>query len=189
MRSSRSRGPRGRPTCTRTKRQPISGSGTTSRRPWAPRPPSLSRRHAAARRPGQPPRTSSAPPRSCTRSSRASRRSRRRSYAAWSSTTGSPRAREAVEYFVLHGERDHEHAAEARAKLVGAGGRAPGRPRRGCPGRQLGAARRRLRRVRELAHGLNRNGGYSSVTRTNAYAITRFPQRSTPATKSNSPRG
>jgi pyrroloquinoline-quinone synthase len=25
---------------------------------------------------------------------------------------------EAVEYFVLHGERDHEHAAEARAKLA-----------------------------------------------------------------------
>ena len=38
-------------------------------------------------------------------------------------------------------------------------------------------------------YGLNRKGGYSSVTRTSAYPTTRFPQRSTPTTKSNRPRG
>jgi hypothetical protein len=38
-------------------------------------------------------------------------------------------------------------------------------------------------------HGLSRKGGYWSVTNTKAYAVTRLPQRSTPSTKSNRPRG
>ncbi len=83
--------------------------------------------------------------------------------------------------------------ARGVAALARAGGHAhpkreAGRPRRGGTGRQLGAARRRLD-CRRLAHGLNRNGGYSSVTRRNAYPSTRFPQRVTPTTNSNSPRG
>jgi len=39
-------------------------------------------------------------------------------------------------------------------------------------------------RIRE-GHAVKRNGGYRSVTRTNAYAMTRSCHRITPSTKSN----
>src|SRR5207245_10895162 len=39
------------------------------------------------------------------------------------------------------------------------------------------------------AYGASENGGYLSVTSTNAYAITRVPHRMTPSTKSNIPLG
>ena len=43
-------------------------------------------------------------------------------------------------------------------------------------------------RWRCAPHGVSRKGGYWSVTKTKAYAVTRLPQRSTPSTKSNRPR-
>jgi hypothetical protein len=42
---------------------------------------------------------------------------------------------------------------------------------------------------RGCGYGLSLKGGYWSVTRTKAYAVTRLPQRPTPTTNSNSPRG
>ena len=64
--------------------------------------------------------TSSAPPRSSTRSRPASRPSPQTKLRGLLDHYGFSDGSPAVEYFAVHGERDHEHAAEARAALAGA---------------------------------------------------------------------
>ena len=67
----------------------------------------------------------------------------------------------ATEYFSLHSERDHEHAAQSRQlieeRLAGRRRGPPRRGRGGCPAGQLDAARRRRAPVRALTHDRGRN--------------------------------
>ena len=85
--------------------------------PWAPRPPTRCPRRAAAPLPGPQPDDEAG--------AAAILYAIESGQPAISETKlrglvehyGFAEGSEAVEYFVLHGERDHEHAAEARARL------------------------------------------------------------------------
>jgi hypothetical protein len=84
-----------------------------------------------------------------------------------------------------HGDRPAHRPPIAGAQ--GTPAARPGRCARAAP--KVSAAARLPASGVTPAYGASLNGGYLSVTRVNAYAITRLCQRMTPCTKSNIPLG